>query len=91
MSGFDDIDELDEVAASGLFDAEWYLSRYDDIRASDISPSLHFHRHGWQEGRWPNRYFDPQWYLESYVSDAPYAVRGRQDCVSARRVAPENF
>ena len=72
MSGFDDIEELDEVAASGLFDAEWYLSRYDDIRASDLSPSLHFHRHGWQEGRWPNRYFDPQWYLESYpdVRDA---------------------
>ena len=27
-------------------------------------PLLHFCRYGWREGRWPNRYFDPAWYLQ---------------------------
>ena len=29
-----------------------------------LEPLLHFCRYGWREGRWPNRYFDPAWYLQ---------------------------
>ena len=27
---------------------------------------MHFCRYGWREGRRPNRYFDPAWYLEQH-------------------------
>ena len=29
-----------------------------------LEPLLHFYRYGWREGRKPNRYFDPAWYLQ---------------------------
>ena len=32
----------------------------------DLDPLLHFYRFGWREGRKPNRYFDPAWYLQNY-------------------------
>ena len=30
----------------------------------DSNRLLHFCRYGWREGRKPNQYFDPAWYLE---------------------------
>jgi hypothetical protein len=56
------IDEAEELAASGLFDTEWYLARYPDVAAAGLTALVHFTRHGWQEGRWPNRFFDTAWY-----------------------------
>ncbi|HEY2132634.1 MAG TPA: hypothetical protein VGH36_06630 [Acetobacteraceae bacterium] len=29
----------------------------------DCDPALHFLEDGWREGRWPNPYFDTNWYL----------------------------
>jgi hypothetical protein len=56
--------DLDDLAASGLFDAAWYIAQNPDVRSADIDPLQHFCRYGWREGRKPNRYFDPMWYLE---------------------------
>lgn len=39
---------------SGLFDAEWYLGRYEDIAKAGIDPMLHYIEHGAREGREPN-------------------------------------
>ena len=33
--------------------------------AAGIDPVAHYCRYGWQEGRFPNPYFDPAWYLQS--------------------------
>jgi hypothetical protein len=52
------------IAASGLFDGNWYLDRYPDCRAPWIDPVLHYLRHGAAEGRNPGPLFDGDRYLE---------------------------
>lgn len=36
-----------------LFDPDWYLSTYPDIRTAGIDPLQHYLEHGAVEGRWP--------------------------------------
>ncbi|OJX82950.1 hypothetical protein [Magnetospirillum sp. 64-120] len=74
------IDSLINMVRSGVdslrppeaFDAQWYLSTYADVRDDGANPWLHYHRHGWREGRDPNPFFDTDWYLAQYpdVRDA---------------------
>ncbi len=57
--GFESVD--------GFFDYGWYLAQNPDV-ANDVGSAeagclAHFMRIGWREGRWPNPYFDPNWYL----------------------------
>lgn len=47
----------------GLFDAEFYLEKYPDVRTAGIDPLRHYVEHGAAEGRKPNRLFDPAYYL----------------------------
>ena len=56
-------DEVAELRQSSLFDATFYLSVNDDVRAAGIDPLLHFCRDGWREHRAPNPYFDVGFYL----------------------------
>ena len=42
------------VRRTGLFDEEWYLSRYQDVSAQRKDPARHFIAHGLMEGRFPN-------------------------------------
>lgn len=54
---FPTIRRMIEIRASGLFDASWYISHYQDV-ACDMkarsNPMWHFARYGWREGRAPN-------------------------------------
>ncbi len=52
--------------ANPLFDGDWYITTYPDVRASGMDPSLHYQRFGVDEGRDPNPYFDVDWYLSLY-------------------------
>jgi Methyltransferase domain len=54
------------IAASGLFDSDWYLKQYPDVRASGIDPLVHYLGYGANEGRDPNPLFDTDWYLNRY-------------------------
>ncbi len=54
------------IAASGLFDDNWYLDRYPDLRESGCLPAVHYLRHGAREGRYPNPLFDSRWYCDRY-------------------------
>ena len=47
-----------------LFDRDWYLSQYPDVRDGAIDPYDHFLRYGAAEGRDPSPTFDTQWYLK---------------------------
>ncbi|MFG3448723.1 glycosyltransferase [Stenotrophomonas sp. NPDC047960] len=49
-----------------LFDQDWYLDEYPDVRASGANPLVHFLYDGLSEGRLPNPYFDPEWYREAH-------------------------
>jgi hypothetical protein len=45
-----------------LFDAEFYLDRYPDVRAARMNPLLHYVLHGAAEERKPNAWFQPEYY-----------------------------
>nr|WP_256363873.1 glycosyltransferase [Hyphomicrobium sp. 99] len=53
------------LSRSGLFDRDWYLRQYDDVRASRIEPVAHYILCGAFEGRNPNRVFDTAYYLKT--------------------------
>ena len=59
-----------EIAASGLFDAEWYAAEYPDVVQSGLDPLLHFARIGLLLKRNPGPDFDARFYLERYVDVA---------------------
>jgi Sulfotransferase family len=47
----------------GIFDADFYLEKYPDVRAAGIDPLRHYVEHGAAEGRKPHRLFDTTYYL----------------------------
>ena len=95
------------IRRSGLFDADWYLSRYPDVAASGIDPLEHYCRYGWRKGRDPNRTFSTSLYVirhpEAAKDDNPLAryARGRarghdagaapEAQQSAAATSPESF
>lgn len=52
-----------QLIAQSLFDPEYYLTQYPDVRQVGIAPVVHYLRYGWWEGRNPNPNFDTQAYL----------------------------
>ncbi|MGM1054027.1 MAG: hypothetical protein ACQEXO_16820 [Pseudomonadota bacterium] len=57
------------LAASGWFDADWYLAQYPDVAADPhyrAHPLEHYFYHGGFEGRWPCARFDTAFYLATY-------------------------
>ena len=62
------------VKNSGLFDVEYYLRTYSDVRQSDVDPVWHYCRHGWREGRNPSALFSTNFYLNTYTDVRDAAV-----------------
>lgn len=58
------IDELEVIRGSGLFDATWYLDNHPELGEAGIDLLSHYHEAGWRQGWRPNLYFDPTWYRE---------------------------
>jgi len=56
------------VAASGLFDSEWYLSHYPDVKDAGIDPATHYLLYGAAEGRNPGPQFRTAEYLHEHAS-----------------------
>jgi lipopolysaccharide biosynthesis protein len=50
-----------------LFDPDWYLTQYPDVKAAGIDPLDHYIGNGSTEGRFPNKEFDPRWYRKTYL------------------------
>lgn len=61
VSALDDV--MAEIAASGLFDPDWYLAQYPDVAAAGVDPLTHYVTSGIDEGRQPGPRFDTTWYL----------------------------
>jgi GT2 family glycosyltransferase/glycosyltransferase involved in cell wall biosynthesis len=49
--------------AQGVFDAEWYLTKYPDVATAGVDPLDHYINYGAAELRDPNPFFDSRWYL----------------------------
>lgn len=56
--------DYQEVRKSKLFNADWYLQHYPDVKVAGLDPLQHYLLHGWRESRNPNAIFDTDWYLE---------------------------
>lgn len=75
----------------GLFDKEFYLDIYPDVRCAGVEPILHYANCGDAEGRLPNPIFDPHFYrrqfagepLKDILSLYHYAVAGETAGLSA--------
>jgi len=54
------------IYTSELFDADWYLNTYSDVKNANVDPAEHYLEHGAKEGRLPSASFDGNWYLKRY-------------------------
>ena len=52
------------IGRSNLFDQEWYLERYPDVKHAGVNPILHYINTGALEGRDPSPLFNTKWYLK---------------------------
>ena len=62
--------QTSRVAAEGLFDSQWYRSRYEGMPGVSVDPLLHYFILGVQHGCDPNPTFNSKWYLEKYTDVA---------------------
>ncbi|GKQ63221.1 hypothetical protein KAM338_33980 [Aeromonas caviae] len=58
--------EIKDIVNSGLFDAEYYMSRYPDIKLVSEDYIRHYCEIGWHQGLNPSGDFDTNAYLEAY-------------------------
>lgn len=55
--------EIEIIKASGLFDSDWYMSEYPDVRAVGVDPVEHYLRIGALLLRNPSQKFDTSYYI----------------------------
>lgn len=69
-------DEADvhAIEQSPLFDGGYYLREYADVVQAEMSPAVHYLRHGYAEGRNPGPGFDTSWYLKRHADVAAAGV-----------------
>ncbi|EOA5554243.1 glycosyltransferase [Escherichia coli] len=87
--------EIKDIIKSGLFDAEYYLSMYPDIKLVSEDCIRHYCEIGWHQGLNPSDDFDTNTYLESYVDIKNaglnpfwhYVVAGRKE---SRQATPDS-
>lgn len=61
-----------EIENTGLFDKEWYLHKYPDVKASGIDPVEHYISYGEEGGRCPNPLFNPGIYVSAHGGKVSY-------------------
>ena len=62
---FEQIILFNKIRNSGLFDEQYYLHKYPDVKQAKLNPIHHYLTFGWQEGRNPSTHFDTNAYLEN--------------------------
>jgi hypothetical protein len=60
------VSDDETIRQSGLFDRDWYLQRYPDVRKKGMDPLAHYLRYGAKEGRDPGPGFGTRDYLGRY-------------------------
>jgi hypothetical protein len=52
------VQDYHKIAASPLFDRDWYLQNNPDVAAANVNPALHYLQRGGREGRAPGPHFN---------------------------------
>ena len=60
---FEQIVLFNKIRNSGMFDEQYYLHKYPDVKQAKLNPIHHYLTFGWQEGRNPSTHFDTNAYL----------------------------
>ncbi len=55
-----------QIKSLNLFHEGYYLTKYLDVRKSNMNPLDHYIYHGWMEKRSPSKKFDGNYYLRKY-------------------------
>jgi len=58
--------DQNKIWIPNLFDANWYIETYPDVKQSGIAPYVHFYLFGWYQGYRPMPIFDVLWYASRY-------------------------
>jgi len=58
--------DIKRIQKSGLFDMQYYLETYQDVKNAGIDPLKHFCEHGWKKGKNPSIKFNTKFYIETY-------------------------
>ena len=58
--------EVDKIRSSGLFDAQWYVARYPDVKVLKMDPVEHYLIYGAALGRNPSPSFDAAKYAAAH-------------------------
>ncbi|GAA59986.1 hypothetical protein P20652_1850 [Pseudoalteromonas sp. BSi20652] len=53
------------IIESGVFDKDYYLEKYEDIKRRNNDALRHYIRHGYKEDRNPNAFFDSKLYRKN--------------------------
>jgi len=85
------------IAASGLFEDDWYIRENPDVARSGINPLLHYVRHGAAEHRTPFPGFNAARYIENVKGRIPvrrnplahYILHGGPDDLLAKGLLRE--
>lgn len=56
----------EKIVESGLFDFDYYLQSYNDVKNSGMDPLVHYLFHGYKEGKLPSLYFNQDSYLKKH-------------------------
>lgn len=51
---------------SGLFDTEYYVKTYPEVKRLKLDPVVHYHTLGWKQGYNPSPSFNVNFYLQTY-------------------------
>jgi len=62
--------QIQLITQSTLFDKQWYLDTYPDLREANIEPALHYLLFGVAEGRNPSASFNTMNYIFTYTDVA---------------------
>jgi len=57
--------DMSLLYTSELFDSDWYLETYKDVKKEGLDPAEHYLLYGAKEGRKPSQQFDGNWYLQA--------------------------
>ena len=70
-NGFE-ADAYNVITRSHLFEKLWYINKNPDVAKAEVDPLAHYMLYGCNERRNPNRFFDHEWYVNTYP-DAVYS------------------
>jgi glycosyltransferase involved in cell wall biosynthesis len=63
LKKYKNLKEFILIRKSGLFDEDYYIQTYPEVKNQNLNPIMHYIQTGWKEGKNPSPDFDTAYYL----------------------------